>query len=88
MSQNEKLLSELLDGAHDKSFLFSDLQKIMALCGFDLRIRGDHFIYTRKDVEEIVNLQPIKGNKAKPYQVKQVREIVIKYRLGGGLHEV
>ena len=88
MSQNEKLLAELLDGAHDKGFLFSDLQKILMLCGFDLRIKGDHFIYTRKNVEEIVNLQPLKGNKAKPYQVKQVREIIVKYRLGGGLHEV
>ena len=88
MSQNEKLLSELLDGTHDKSFLFSDLQKILMLFGFALRIKGDHFIYTRNDIEEIINLQPASGNKAKPYQVKQVREIVVKYRLGGGLHEV
>ena len=82
MSQNEKLLSELLDGAHDKGFLFSDIQKILVLCGFDLRIRADHFIYTRKGVEEIINLQPV-GNKAKPYQVKQVRNIILRYQLGG-----
>ena len=59
MSQNEKLLSELLDGAHDKSFLFSDLQKILSACGFELRTRGDHFIYTRDDVAEIINIQPV-----------------------------
>jgi len=30
---------------------------------------------------EILNLQP-KGSKVKPYQVKQVRGILVKYRLG------
>lgn len=38
-------------------------------------------IFTRADTEEILNLQP-KGNKAKPYQVRQVRGILVKYRLG------
>lgn len=32
--------------------------------------------------EEILNLQP-KGAKAKPYQVKQVRNVILKYKLGG-----
>ena len=32
-------------------------------------------------VEEILNLQP-KGAKAKPYQVKQVRNLILKYKLG------
>ncbi len=36
---------------------------------------------TRDGVREIVNLQP-KASKAKPYQVKQVRNLVTKYRLG------
>lgn len=40
MSQTEKLLSELLGGVHDRNFLFSDLQKILALCGFSIRIKG------------------------------------------------
>jgi hypothetical protein len=36
-------------------------------------------------VEEILNLQPV-GSKAKAYQVKQVREIILKYKpnLGEG----
>lgn len=45
-------------------------------------MKGDHFAFTKDGVEEIVNIQPA-GNKAKPYQVKQVREIILKYRLGG-----
>ncbi|MDD2762046.1 MAG: hypothetical protein PHH11_17360 [Methylomonas sp.] len=48
---------------------------------FDLRIRGDHHIFTRQDVAEILNLQP-NGAMAKPYQVKQVRQVVVKYQLG------
>jgi len=37
--------------------------------------------FTREDVEEILNLQP-KGQRAKPYQVKQVRRLILRYRLG------
>jgi hypothetical protein len=48
--------------------------------GFDVRIKGDHFIYTQKSVIYIINIQPI-GNKAKAYQVKQVRNIILKYKL-------
>jgi hypothetical protein len=31
-------------------------------------------------MEEILNLQP-KGSQAKPYQVRQVRDVVLKYKL-------
>jgi hypothetical protein len=50
--------------------------------GFDERIRGSHHIFTKEGVEEILNLQPKQG-KAKAYQVKQVREMLLKYQLGG-----
>jgi len=87
MSQYEKLLLAVLSGTRDKSLLFTDLQTVLDRMGFQCRIRGDHFIYTRDDVEEIVNIQPA-GNKAKPYQVKQVRNIILKYQLGGAIHEI
>jgi len=45
-----------------------------------VRINGDHFIYTKHDVVEIINIQPI-GNNAKAYQVKQVRNLILKYKL-------
>lgn len=45
-----------------------------------MRIKGSHHIFYKEDVEEIINLQP-QNNKAKPYQVKQVREILINYKL-------
>ena len=53
---------------------------------FDVRTRGSHHIFTRDGVEEILNLQP-RDDKAKPYQVKQVRQVIVKYGLAGGLNE-
>lgn len=50
--------------------------------GFEERIRGSHHIFAKEGVEEILNLQPL-GAKAKVYQVKQVREVILKYQLGG-----
>lgn len=87
MSQYEKLLLAVLSGTRDKNMLFTNLQTVLDRLEFQCRIKGDHFIYTRDDVEEIINLQPA-ANKAKPYQVKQVRNIILKYQLGGAIHEV
>jgi virulence-associated protein VapD len=87
MSQFEKLFAALMCGTKDKGFLFSDLQAILARLGFQCRIKGDHYIYTRDGIDEIINIQPV-GNKAKPYQVKQVRNIVLKYHFGGDIDEI
>lgn len=82
MSQYEKLLLKILLGNQDSSISFVELQKVLDVLGFQCRIKGDHFVYTKDGIPEIVNIQP-KGNKAKAYQVKQVRNIIIKYKLGG-----
>ena len=87
MSQYEKLLLSILSGTRDKKLLFSDLRVVLDRLGFQCRIKGDHFIYTKAGIEEIINIQPT-GNMAKPYQVKQVRGIILKYQLGGGVHEI
>lgn len=87
MSQYEKLLLSILSGTRDKSTLFADLRTVLDRLGFQCRIKGDHFIYTKDGVDEIINIQPV-GNKAKPYQVKQVRNLILKYQLGGDIHEV
>ncbi len=84
MSQFEKMLLSIMSGTKDKGILFSDLQAVLKRLGFECRIKGDHFIYTKDGVEEIINIQP-QGNKAKPYQVKQVRNIILRYQLGGDL---
>ncbi|MBQ5417987.1 MAG: type II toxin-antitoxin system HicA family toxin [Oscillospiraceae bacterium] len=83
MSKYEKLFMSIMSGTQDRSISFTDLQKVLTLLGFTVRIKGDHFIYTKDGIEDIINIQPA-GNKAKPYQVKQVRNIILKYKLGGG----
>ena len=50
--------------------------------GFEERIRGSHHIFTREGLKEILNLQP-KGGNAKPYQVKQVRNVIVGHKLAG-----
>lgn len=66
-----------------RKFPFADLTALLLRLGFVERIRGSHHIFWKEGAEEILNLQP-KGGKAKPYQVKQVRHVMLKYRLGGG----
>lgn len=67
---------------NDKNISFRDLQHLLKHLVFRERIRGDHFIYTKIDVVEKINIQS-NGTQAKPYQVKQVRNIIVKYGLGG-----
>ena len=80
MSKFEKSLIKLLRGASDGNFSFDELCTLILNLGFDERISSSHHIYTRDGIEEIINIQP-KQNKAKPYQVKQIRNLVIKYKL-------
>lgn len=82
MSQIQKLIMAILSGMQDKNISFIELKNLLMSFGFVLRIKGDHYIFSRPDVAEIINLQP-NGSKAKPYQVKQVRNLILKYKLGG-----
>ena len=82
MSRHDKTLQKILRGTADANISFDQLCNLLKWLGFDERIRGSHHIFTREDVEEILNLQP-KAGKAKPYQVKQVRNIILKYKIGG-----
>ena len=80
MTRAEKILEKILRGTSDANISFADLLKLLKRLGFTERIRGSHHIFARAGVEEILNLQT-KGAKAKPYQVKQVRHVILKYQL-------
>ena len=80
MATLEKLFYSIMSGTQDRNIKFTDLQKILEVLGFQCRIKGDHFIYWRDGIDEIINIQ-LDGNKAKPYQVKQIRNIILKYGL-------
>ena len=83
MSNLEKLYEHILMRKSDANVAFEGLCALLRRLGFDERTKGDHHIFTRNDVEEILNLQPKEG-KGKPYQVKQVRNVILKYGLRFG----
>jgi hypothetical protein len=82
MTHYDKLLSKILRGTSDSNVDFDGLCALLVHLGFQKRIRSSHHIFTRPNVEEILNIQPI-GAQAKVYQVKQVRNVILKYCLGG-----
>ena len=81
MPRIDKTLDRLLRGTSDANISFNDLCGLLRQLGFGERIKGIHHIFAKSGVAEILNLQP-KGAQAKPYQVKQVRAIILRYRLG------
>ena len=80
MAKAEKVLWVVLGGRSDANISFSDLCFLLEKLGFLKRIRGDHHIFFRDGIMEILNLQP-KSGKAKPYQVKQVRNLILENKL-------
>ena len=80
MYNHEKVALKILSGTSDHNILFSDLCELLNHLDFQFRIKGSHHIFYKTGVNEIINLQAVQ-NKAKPFQVKQVRNIIIKYKL-------
>ena len=78
MGKLRKFYARLMTGKADTDISFNDLCLLLSKLEFSERIRGDHHIFTKEGLVEIINLQP-KGALAKPYQVKQVRSLLIKY---------
>lgn len=85
MRKHEKLLLKILSGTSDANIHFDDLCDLLKSFGFEVRTRGSHHIFRKEGVIEKINLQRA-DNKAKPYQVKQVRNSIVKYKLGGDIN--
>ena len=81
MSKYDKLFSLILRGTSDANISFDDLRQLVIWLGFDERTRGSHHLFRKTGIEEKINLQR-EGSKAKPYQVRQVRNIILKHGLG------
>jgi predicted RNA binding protein YcfA (HicA-like mRNA interferase family) len=77
----KKLIEQILLGRSDANIGFDELCSALLALGFSERIRGSHRIFSHPEVEELINLQR-DGSKAKPYQVRQVRAIILRYGLG------
>ena len=80
MSKHDKLLEKILRGTSDANIPFDGLCQLLKRLGFEMRVKGSHHILFKSGVEEILNLQP-NGSNSKAYQVKQVRNVIVKYKL-------
>ena len=81
MSRAKKAVAKILEGRSDANLDFADLCFVLERAGFTRRSgKGSHSVYFKEGVAEIINVQP-KGGKAKAYQVKQVRDLILKYQL-------
>jgi len=80
----QKLLQKAL--ASPANLRFEEVCALARAFGFyQSRVKGSHYIYVHPSVRELVNLQDVRG-KAKPYQVRELLELVERYNLslGGG----
>jgi predicted RNA binding protein YcfA (HicA-like mRNA interferase family) len=77
--KKRKLIQKLLTSS--KNVRFTEACAGAEAFGFRLsRVNGDHHIYVHPEIPELVNLQNV-GGKAKPYQVKQLPQIIERYNL-------
>lgn len=80
MGSRARLLAEILSARSDASIRFAGLRGLLIAMGFNERVKGSHHIFSRPGIDEIINLQP-KSGKAKVYQVRQVRDLIVRYKL-------
>lgn len=82
MGVHDKLLEKILRGTSDANIAFEDLCQLLRHLGFDERTRGSHHLFRKSGITELINLQR-EGSKAKVYRVRQVRAVLLTYRLAG-----
>ncbi len=81
MPNASKIRAALLDPAKDYSHRFGDVVFFLESTGWKKRITGGHHIFTRSGLLVLINLQPEKNGKAKAYQIRQVRVILVAHNL-------
>ena len=82
MNRDDNLLQRILSGRSDANIRFDDRRGLLLGLGFAERVRGSHHIFRKEGVRERINLQR-DGSHAKPYQVRQVRQSIVRHRLEG-----
>jgi len=76
-----KVYDVVLSGKSDNNIKYTDLQTLITDLGFIFeRQRGSHAIYYHNGIDEFINIQP-DGSKAKGYQVRQLRNIILEHGL-------
>lgn len=78
---NRRKLLKRLAAGNLQNVAYSDFIHLMEGFGFRiLRVTGSHHIYGRPDVNELVNVQNVKGQ-VKPYQIRQFLRLVEWYNI-------
>jgi len=77
MGRHDKFLAQLLGGRADANVGLEAVCELLRRLGFQERTRGSHHVFRRAGVEELINLQR-DGDKAKVYQVRQVRAVLVR----------
>ena len=80
MSHDDGLRQKILSGRSDANIRFEEFLRSLLRLGFTERVRGSHHIFRREGVRELINLQR-DGSQAKPYQVRQVRQAILRNHL-------
>jgi predicted RNA binding protein YcfA (HicA-like mRNA interferase family) len=83
VSSRTKLLAKILSGTSSQNISFDELVGLLQHLGFAMRISGSHRLFSREGIVEILNLQPRRDGTAKPYQLRQVRNVIVRYKLAG-----
>ncbi len=65
VAMSKKILKIILGGLADRNIRFQDLRNLLRDLGFSERIKGDHHIFYKEGVDEIINLHPLSEGKAK-----------------------
>jgi hypothetical protein len=81
MGRMRKLYDRIVSGQSDANIRFGQTEHMLIRLGFEERVSGSHHVFFKEGIEEIINLQEI-GGKCKPYQVRQMRAVLLKYNLG------
>ena len=81
MAKYDRLLRQILRGTSDANISLDDLRRLLCRLGFDERLRGSYHIFRKPGIEEKFNPQR-DDSKAKMYQVRQMRAVILKYQWG------
>ena len=80
MSKHSKTIQKILSGRSDANIKFNDVYSLLVHLGFEVRVKGSHHIFRKEGIKELINIQK-DGSKAKPYQIRQIRAVLINYKL-------
>jgi hypothetical protein len=77
----QKTKAALLDSNKDYGHRFADVVNFLSATGWILRVKGSHYIFKRRGISVLINLQPESNGRAKAYQIRQLRRALTQFNL-------